>query len=54
MTVGEFLARVSSEELTQWIALLLLEAQEQRDAEIERKTLSGHQSVMSRPRPRLG
>ena len=52
MTVGEFLARVSSAELTEWVALYLLEHEEEKQREVERGALAGVSRQLSRPRPR--
>jgi len=38
MTVAELLSRISSRELTEWIALYELEAQERAEAEDKGKT----------------
>lgn len=41
MTVDELLGRISSRELTEWMAFAHLEAEDRRLAELEAKALDG-------------
>ena len=52
LTVGELLARISSAELTEWVAIYLLENEEAKQREVERQVKSGVRGQLSRPRPR--
>jgi hypothetical protein len=52
MTVGELLERVSSSELTEWIAIYTLEHEDQMRRDLERDANNNHSQVMSRPRRR--
>lgn len=52
MTVGEFLARVSSAELTEWMALCLLENEEAQERELLRRNEAGMARTLASPRRR--
>lgn len=52
MTVGELLARISSSELTEWMAVYTLEADEARERELERLTRDGINQTLASPRRR--
>ena len=52
MTVGELLARISSAELTEWVAVYLLENEEAKQRDVERQVQSGVSRQLSRPRAR--
>lgn len=41
MTVGELLGRISGRELSEWQAVALIEAEDARAAELERKAVAG-------------
>ena len=49
MTVGELLARAGSREITEWMALYLLEHEEEAGRELERRNAANKQAVLSRP-----
>lgn len=52
MTVAEFLARASSSEITEWIALYILENEEHTARELKRATERGLAARKSRPAKR--
>lgn len=52
MTVGELLARMSSSEITEWIAIYLIENEEAKERELERRNQAANRQTLSRPRTR--
>ena len=51
MIVGELLGRISSSELTEWLALYLLEHEEETQREVDRQAEQGRHSVLAGMRP---
>lgn len=52
MTVAELLARISSSELTRWMALTLVEGEEAKQRELDRNAAAGTQATLAMPRRR--